>query len=575
MRGRSSSLWVFLLAGALLAGPSGCSKAQAREAGGGSALGDWGHFLSMRPRIHLLNPEGRDFSVTFHVMLWPNAKWNPETVPVRITGPDANDVIWKSFRVEGNEVSIAVSASGKGVYTIDWGRELEGTRWSGPNFWMETDLEHSVVWTGDPTTGAPAELSAVEQRRAFFQASVPRRWWFWVPEDVGTFLVRAQRSERHMSQREAWGLTITSPRGQRTNVLWGQPPRTARGDYRQEMEQVVEVVPGSGGRFWSIEIRNGDAHHHSSVNVTFEGIPPYMARSPEEWFDADTGTTAPALAYDGSSFIQAAYLDPDPERWPNLEHWSPSPSLGDPDGILIRGSGRFALWNPEGRKLKLALGDYLPRSDENETNAGVAEVGIEHLGFGRMSDLTMKIPHYHFGVAPPEIAEPLSAEGVYGVTVSGVERWWAFTYPATPLVLWGEGTEMKGRFSIEVGTARNWYFYVPQGTTTFKLAASVAHETDVVLIEVNTPDRTVGMIYGSTAERTFEVPAGMDGKIWHLRMDIGSASRMITSPPPRYLGVYLTLELEGVPPFLAPTWEQWFDPRDPTPPLQRAGMGRR
>ena len=340
------------------------------------------------------------------------------------------------------------------------------------------------------------------------------------------------------------------------------------------MEQVVEVVPGSGGRFWSIEIRNGDGHHHSSVNVTFEGIPPYLARSPEEWFDPDEGTRAPVKAYDDSSYIQAAYLQPDRERWPNLEHWSPSPSLGDPDGSELRGRGRFAVWNPEGRELKLALADYLPRSGQGE-EAGVAKVTFKHLESGESSAATMPVPHYHSGVAPPDVAEVLGVAGVHVVSVSDVERWWAFTYPATPLVLWGEGEGMKGTFSIEVGTARNWYFYVPQGTTTFEIAASVAHETDAVLIEVNTPDRTVDIIYGQSAGRTIVVPDGMDGKIWHLRTDIGSASRMVTAQPPRYLGIYLTLELEGVPPFLSPTWEQWFNPESPTPPLQRGGMGKR
>jgi hypothetical protein len=34
-------------------------------------------------------------------------------------------------------------------------------------------------------------------------------------------------------------------------------------------------------------------------------------------------------------------------------------------------------------------------------------------------------------------------------------------------------------------------------------------------------------------------------------------------PDTRYLGLYLTLDLKGVPGYLAPTWEQWFDPERP------------
>ncbi|MCX7935803.1 MAG: hypothetical protein N3A66_11170, partial [Planctomycetota bacterium] len=63
----------------------------------------------------------------------------------------------------------------------------------------------------------------------------------------------------------------------------------------------------------------------------------------------------------------------------------------------------------------------------------------------------------------------------------------------------------------------------------------------------------------------------LDGKIWHLRADVGSASRLITEGPPsgRYLSIYLTLELKGVPGLLAPTWEQWFDPTAPCAPPEK------
>ena len=68
------------------------------------------------------------------------------------------------------------------------------------------------------------------------------------------------------------------------------------------------------------------------------------------------------------------------------------------------------------------------------------------------------------------------------------------------------------------------------------------------------------------------VPPGLDGKIWYLRPDVGSATHMVTTGgvPYRYLEMRLTVELKGVPGYLAPTWEQWFDPAKPRPALQRA-----
>ena len=88
------------------------------------------------------------------------------------------------------------------------------------------------------------------------------------------------------------------------------------------------------------------------------------------------------------------------------------------------------------------------------------------------------------------------------------------------------------------------------------------------------PDRCVELIYANEATRTVAVPEGLDGKMWYLRTDVGSASRFVTAEGPeyRYAGIYLTIDLKGVPGYLAPTWEQWFDPTAPRPAMQR---GRR
>ncbi len=60
-------------------------------------------------------------------------------------------------------------------------------------------------------------------------------------------------------------------------------------------------------------------------------------------------------------------------------------------------------------------------------------------------------------------------------------------------------------------------------------------------------------------------------KIWHIRPSVGSATRMptIARSDHRYQDIILTLELKGVPPYLAPTWEQWFDPENPRPAGER------
>jgi len=55
----------------------------------------------------------------------------------------------------------------------------------------------------------------------------------------------------------------------------------------------------------------------------------------------------------------------------------------------------------------------------------------------------------------------------------------------------------------------------------------------------------------------------MDGKIWHLRVDIGSGTVMDTDggPDSRYLGIYATFGFEGLGTvYLSPTREQWFHP---------------
>ena len=532
----------------------------AQSATAGAALGDWGHFLSYQPKVYLYNPTGVAFTFTVHLFRWAVPEWNPAEIPLRLTGPDAKPLLEGKSRFDGASRRFDVPAGPKGSYLLELGSKGQWV-----NFWVECSLNHSVVWTGDP------HAHAIEGRRLVTQCSVPRRWWFWVPPDKTEFVVKAQRADRYMSQREDWGISVISPRGQQVRVLWGQPPFDP---YRADMEARVPVEPGAAGRFWSVEIRLGDSHNYSNINIALEGVPPYLARSPEEWFDPDTGKLPQIPTYDESQFMQATH-DKEAAR-PHLQHWSPCPSLGDPDGDQIRGDASFALWNPEDRRLKFMIGDYLPRTGMH-AEPPIADVKVTGPSGRLIFQGRLPAPHHHGQMKQPDLLPPTGA-GVSVVEVKGVERWLAYTYPATPLVLIGkDAAEGWRRFTFEVGTVRNWYFFVPPGTRTFAVRAAAEHETDVMHLEVNAPDRTVAMIYGRRGEQTVEVPEGLDGKVWHIRADVGSATRMVTDDGkhPRYLGIYLTLDLRGVPGYLAPTWEQWFHPDHPLPALERARPERK
>lgn len=529
---------------------------------GATALGDHGHFLSYWPKTHLGNPEGRAFSVTLHFMVWPIDGWNKKSVWLRVTDPAGAVISWKQHEVEDNRVALRLPAGRPGAYTFEPGAKQDG-RFEGGNFWLESDLDHSVVWTGNAASSPEDRENAIEKRRAVFQCSVPRRWWFWVPPETNTFTARAQRADRYMSQREDWGLSFFSPRG--------QPPKTKK-PYRGEMVARVEVEPGAAGRFWMVEVRHGDSHHHSNINLCLDGVPPYLARSPEEWFDpAAPGLPAVPL-YDDTPFVQAAYAPQDLARWPALQHWSPCPSLGDPDGTEIRGDGSFALWNPENRPLRYMVGDYLPRNALGKGAAPPeARVVLSRADGEALLEATVPVPHYH---GHGETPRPLPETGptVCRFSVSGAERWWAFTYPATPLVWLGVAQDGWAEYSLEVGGVRHWYFRVPPGCRSFAVRFAAAHETDRLDLEINAPDRVVERLYGRRGEVVVEVPAGLDGRLWHLRTDVGSGSRLVTSgtgATTRYLGIHTTLGMRGVPPCLAPTWEQWFDPARPVAPLER------
>ncbi len=411
-----------------------------------TAIGDWGHFVLNRPRIFLNNPEGRAFTVTIHMMGWPRSDWNKPDVQVLLTGPAGKAVVDGSREVRDGECVVNVPAGAKGVYRL----QVDGV------LWVSSSLDESVLWTGDPSK----RHNFRERFAPAFQMVVPRHWWFWVPEGVTRFTCKAQRSSEYMSQREDWGIFIITPRGQRIRALWGQPPRTPPADYLQDMMAEVEVEPGAGGRFWSLELRNGDSHNYSKPNICFDGVPPYIARSPEEWFDPETGRKPRLKVYDDEPFIQSARIeDVMQQRWPKVQHFSPCPSLGDPDGVEVLGDAQFALWNPEGRDLRFRIGTYLPRKGgKDPETAQVKIVGPE----GK-TDFAKVLPMLHVHEADGQPTDTLkTGRGVSVVSVTGPERWLSFTYPATPLVLLGKDAGGGWyRFRFTAGTAQLVLFRAP------------------------------------------------------------------------------------------------------------------
>jgi len=526
----------------------------------GSAAGDWGHFLNYRPVFYLHNPEGKAFTVTVHVMQWGTARWNRPNVQVKLTDPDGAVIVDGAQELTDAVWAYDVPAGAAGVYRLEC---------HGGHPWVATTLDRMVVWTG-----AHEGHIADDQRGIVFQAVVPRRWWFFVPRDVTRFTISAQRADRYMSQRERWDFTVISPRGQRTATLLGHPPTMAGGPYRQEMVAEVEVEPGASGRFWALEVGLGDAHLYSNINIALDGVPPYIARSPEEWFDPRTGEPAAVTRYDDHPFFQATrgvegIREQLEAQWPGLGHWAPVPSFGA-TADQVRGPALLKLWNPEGRPLDFYIGTYIPRQWGDD--APTARVHITGPAGELLAEGDPPFGHLHGSDLKPVYS--LEFDGVATVAVGDAEKWFAFTYPATPMVLAGRETGPEAaahQFDLTVGVARNWYFYVPAGTTEFTVTATCEAATDAIELRINAPDRTVGMIYGNAGAQTVTVPEGLDGKIWHVRPAVGQSTRMVTTDAEggRYQEINLSLTLDGVPPYLAPTWEQWFDPADPRTPHRR------
>jgi hypothetical protein len=144
-------------------------------------------------------------------------------------------------------------------------------------------------------------------------------------------------------------------------------------------------------------------------------------------------------------------------------------------------------------------------------------------------------------------------------------RWFPWTHPAPPIVIQGRPADDGGaRFALETGIARHWYFMAPPGTKQFKVAVTVRDPLHVLRVEVHAPDRLqeeLAVRGGARREIVVPVEPQLAGRIWFIRTEIGSATRFVSGKgSPTQVNIEADLDLYGVPGYLAPTWEQWFDP---------------
>lgn len=535
----------------------------------GAHIGDAGHYLTGGTLVYLRNPDGRAFTLTLHRYNWPfEGSWNRRDMAVTVTGPDDEIALRTTVETDEAGVTLEVPAGEPGVYEVDVDERFTLNYWH-----MTTSLPQAVAWTG-PGTGV------AYRDQPWFMATpmVPRKWYFFVPEGTDKFTLKAQSCVAR-SQREDHGLIIRSPRGQPMAALWDQPnPTVVDGEIvagreppRVQQAHVV-VEPGSDGRFWSLEVRLGGGHTYSDINLALDGVPAYLAPSPEQWFNPETGELADPIVYDEDPFARGNVPPDDQRDRPYFRYWMPCPSLGDPDGNELLSPTDFALWNPEGRALDLYFQTYVVRDMEairrGEKPVPEASLRMYDVEGETLSEEAVELP---VGKAAPM---KMKFEGVRFFEVDDAERFWVYSYPATPAVLVGEPIEAGEdggvreadagwrRFNLEVGTLRDWFFRVPEGVESFEIRMAARTPGDVVELDVFAPDRLVDRLYGRTGSTRVEVPEGLEGKIWHVRLDVGGATRYFPEPGvPRYATIPMTLDVRGIPPYFAPTFEQWFDPR--------------
>lgn len=543
-----TTILAFLILGSLAA------TASAQSAASRSWLGDAGHFLQTSPRILVNNPEGKAFTVTVHHHLWKVDATIGGDCTFSVLEPGGVERAAASIPAGEASATVTVPAGARGVYEIE-------TKTSGYSLtWVETSLAQMV---------AQAEpFDALEGRAFQLHAMTPRRLYFYVPVGTKTFRVRhvIQTGQTH---REDFGFFVMNPRGQRVDAIFGgkslamSPTSGQRPGFTLPLAPVpvtrtIEVDPGTAGRFWNLWISGGDSHNYSDLMLQLEGVPPYFAPSPEQWFDPATGQAAPELVYDESLIRHPDTVDAQGKsREPYPRYFcTPAPFLGDEDYNGWRGPHTVWLANLGNRKIEFGVQTYLAPPEERSV-----PVAVRVTGPAGKELLERKLP---LGTS---LVIPAAGTGVYRVACDG-RRWFPWTHPAPPTVIEGQPTVEGGRrFAIETGIARHWFFKVPAETKAFKIVVNVLDSNHVLRVEVHAPDRIVEELAvrgGLRREIAVAVESPLADRIWFLRTEIGSATRFVTAKgDPRQLTIEADLDLQGVPGYLAPTWEQWFDPRQP------------
>ena len=526
----------------------------ATRAGAASALGDAGHFIVLTPDMYANNPTGAAFTVTLHRHVWP-ADWaNNGDYRVWVWGPDGKEVAAGTIPNGQEQVLLRVPAGLKGVYKITMKPGGYGLAW------VECSLGQLVgacgPWDGDPDAKGIHEHF---YRNFIIHAMVPRRWYFYVPAGTKTFDVKTNILP-FMSHREDYGYFVVSPRGQRVAAFFGG--RSLRAELPptgEPREQTIEVDEGCAGRFWSLWVVNGDSHTFSDLQLLLRGVPPFLAPTPEQWFDPTTGQAPIKLVYDDSP-VRLRDQPGAPSRDKYL--WTPATFLGDEDYNGWRGAQTLYLWNPENRPVDLGVSCYIA---DNK-----ARFPVHYRVVGPKGTVALERDDEFGHCASSRVAIPPQGNGVYKLEVTA-DHWFPWSEPTTPIVIAGKPIAGGARFELETGIARHWFFQVPKGTRTFAVAAAVKDPNHVLLLEVHAPDRQLEVLQvrgGADARVTVTVPPGLDGTIWFLRTEIGSATRYLSGPGnPQQVRIDADIDLLGVPGYLAPTWEQWFDPKTSAAPI--------
>ncbi len=530
-----------------------------------SWIGDAGHFLKHTPPIHLLSPDANGFTVTVHRHVWA-ADWaNNGDYAIRLEAPDCSIVAEASIPSGQAEAKIALEKSVPGVYRL----LIDGAGYD--LTWVESSLDRMVIERGDWEARDKEDAKSWPYRTFNLHAMVPRRWYFFVPEDLKRFEVK-HTVFQFESHREDHGLFVASPRGQRMAALFGGKP-LAMGNGEPEVEfavsQTIEVDPGTANRFWSFWACGGDSHNYSDLQVMLsDPIPPYYAPSPEQWFDPRTGVAPDPIIYDAS---QIRALDrfcdqhaPDGHLLSRDHYlWTPATFLGDEDYNGMLGPATILLANPEGRPLEFGICSYILNGRKPVRFLWASPDGAAKLDesttFAHRDSARVFIPAANGGISTMKV---------------NAGNWFAWCEPMVPMALEGEqilgvnmaaGGSSASRFHLEVGVARNWFFKVPEGTRSFTVHAVTGGPDEVIQVDVNAPDRIVRSFQASGPgmegfSQHIVVPKGLDGKIWSLNLGVGSATRFVSTDPenPVQPRINLDLDLIGVPGYLAPTWEQAF-----------------